>query len=303
MSGRNDRGGALFPGHKAASVPRYADTPIRLYADKPEELGHRASALARLFTPAAAAIDRTTDASLGRSLLISFSINHTRSVTQARFYSRYRATTKFAPRDNVASSLALFSRSSDQALFAPPPLSNRPHRSRRPASCWPVERISRCLVERMRAKRSVSRVRDRVDGRKRAVQDLCLQGRSDQRVTTALLHAVLEAYTGRGRPVLPGVRGYVPRVQRDVASNEYVCYLYLRVYFRCAGCHVNGQMVTADRSVTTTEDPCVTCRCNGGRLTCAKQACPVLHCPSSRIVHDPGECCPRCRGSTRGSIF
>ncbi|PBC32458.1 Kielin/chordin protein [Apis cerana cerana] len=65
------------------------------------------------------------------------------------------------------------------------------------------------------------------------------------------------------------------------------------------GCHVNGQMVTADRSVTTTEDPCVTCRCNGARLTCAKQACPVLHCLGSRIVHDPGECCPRCKGSGR----
>lgn len=64
------------------------------------------------------------------------------------------------------------------------------------------------------------------------------------------------------------------------------------------GCHVNGQMVTADRSVTTTEDPCVTCRCNGARLTCAKQACPVLHCLGSRIVHDPGECCPRCKGTS-----
>ncbi|CAD1472049.1 unnamed protein product, partial [Heterotrigona itama] len=67
-----------------------------------------------------------------------------------------------------------------------------------------------------------------------------------------------------------------------------------------AGCHVNGQLVTADRSVTTTEDPCVTCRCNAaGRLTCAKQACPVLHCPGSKIVHDSGECCPRCKGSRR----
>ncbi|KAK9297425.1 hypothetical protein QLX08_008855 [Tetragonisca angustula] len=68
----------------------------------------------------------------------------------------------------------------------------------------------------------------------------------------------------------------------------------------CVGCHVNGQLVTADRSVTTTEDPCVTCRCNAaGRLTCAKQACPVLHCPGSKIVHDSGECCPRCKGSRR----
>lgn len=61
---------------------------------------------------------------------------------------------------------------------------------------------------------------------------------------------------------------------------------------------MNGQLVTSDRSVTTTEDPCVTCRCNAaGRLTCAKQACPVLHCPGSKIVHDSGECCPRCKGT------
>lgn len=46
----------------------------------------------------------------------------------------------------------------------------------------------------------------------------------------------------------------------------------------------------------TTEDPCVTCRCNMGRLTCAKKACPVLHCPVSRIVQGAGECCPRCKG-------
>ncbi|XP_043270106.1 BMP-binding endothelial regulator protein isoform X1 [Venturia canescens] len=67
----------------------------------------------------------------------------------------------------------------------------------------------------------------------------------------------------------------------------------------CAGCYVNGQKVTAERTVTTTEDPCVTCRCNMGRLTCAKKACPVLHCPASSLVHEPGECCPICKGSRR----
>ncbi|GAB1861165.1 BMP-binding endothelial regulator protein [Camponotus japonicus] len=67
----------------------------------------------------------------------------------------------------------------------------------------------------------------------------------------------------------------------------------------CDGCLVNGQKVTADRSVTTTEDPCVTCRCNNNKLICAKLACPILSCPTSRIVHDPGKCCPRCRGSAR----
>lgn len=71
----------------------------------------------------------------------------------------------------------------------------------------------------------------------------------------------------------------------------------------CAGCSVNGQKVTAERTVTTTEDPCVTCRCNMGRLTCAKKACPVLHCPASSLVHEPGECCPICKGNFHPQLF
>lgn len=64
------------------------------------------------------------------------------------------------------------------------------------------------------------------------------------------------------------------------------------------GCLVNGQKVTEDRSVMTTEDPCVTCKCNKGHLTCAKQACPTLNCPVSRIINEAGECCPHCRGES-----
>ncbi|XP_034945608.1 BMP-binding endothelial regulator protein isoform X2 [Chelonus insularis] len=67
----------------------------------------------------------------------------------------------------------------------------------------------------------------------------------------------------------------------------------------CHGCYVNGQRVTSDRSVKTTEDPCVTCRCKDNRLTCTKKACPVQHCPVSRIAHEPGECCPYCSGNGR----
>ncbi|XP_015182767.1 PREDICTED: BMP-binding endothelial regulator protein isoform X1 [Polistes dominula] len=66
----------------------------------------------------------------------------------------------------------------------------------------------------------------------------------------------------------------------------------------CPGCFVNGQKVTDERSFTTIEDPCVTCQCNSSRLNCSKHACPVLHCPASRIFHEPGECCPRCKGIT-----
>lgn len=68
----------------------------------------------------------------------------------------------------------------------------------------------------------------------------------------------------------------------------------------CDGCLMNGQKVTADRSVTTTEDPCVTCKCNNNKqLTCAKLACPILNCPNAKIVRDPGKCCPHCIGSAK----
>lgn len=67
---------------------------------------------------------------------------------------------------------------------------------------------------------------------------------------------------------------------------------------------MNGQKVTADRSVTTTEDPCVTCKCNNNKqLTCAKLACPILNCPNAKIVRDPGKCCPHCIGKESYIFF
>lgn len=67
----------------------------------------------------------------------------------------------------------------------------------------------------------------------------------------------------------------------------------------CAGCYVNGQKVPTGMAVTTTEDPCLTCRCEMGRLNCAKKACPVVHCPPSRMFTEPGSCCPQCKGHGR----
>ena len=63
------------------------------------------------------------------------------------------------------------------------------------------------------------------------------------------------------------------------------------------GCRINGQLVTENRDVGIPEDPCLKCRCKGGRITCSKRACPVLHCPPKNVTRVPGECCKQCVGS------
>ena len=60
------------------------------------------------------------------------------------------------------------------------------------------------------------------------------------------------------------------------------------------GCLLNGQLVHEDRAVTLSEDPCVKCHCNGRRLTCVKQACPILQCPISLQYAPEGSCCKKC---------
>lgn len=64
----------------------------------------------------------------------------------------------------------------------------------------------------------------------------------------------------------------------------------------CSDCKINGQTATDDRDVTS-DDPCLKCRCNDGRLTCSKKACPVLQCSADRQHQPPGECCPKCTGT------
>ncbi|KAG5673745.1 hypothetical protein PVAND_003765 [Polypedilum vanderplanki] len=63
----------------------------------------------------------------------------------------------------------------------------------------------------------------------------------------------------------------------------------------CLGCYLNGQIVHEDRHVTLSEDPCVKCQCKGRRLTCEKQACPVLQCPQTLQYTPEGKCCKKCR--------
>jgi hypothetical protein len=68
--------------------------------------------------------------------------------------------------------------------------------------------------------------------------------------------------------------------------------------FRCypTGCRLNGHPIAEGREVTLSEDPCVKCRCNNKKLTCTKQACPVLQCPPHmQELPEKGSCCKKCR--------
>ncbi|KFM81699.1 Kielin/chordin-like protein, partial [Stegodyphus mimosarum] len=42
-------------------------------------------------------------------------------------------------------------------------------------------------------------------------------------------------------------------------------------------------------------DPCTTCQCRNGKMTCHNERCLPLQCPSDMIRSvDPGKCCPKC---------
>nr|XP_018911499.1 PREDICTED: BMP-binding endothelial regulator protein [Bemisia tabaci] len=44
-------------------------------------------------------------------------------------------------------------------------------------------------------------------------------------------------------------------------------------------------------------DACKSCACMDGQVKCAQQTCPQLNTPcppNSKLIHDPGQCCPRC---------
>ncbi|GBP55686.1 hypothetical protein EVAR_18977_1 [Eumeta japonica] len=68
-------------------------------------------------------------------------------------------------------------------------------------------------------------------------------------------------------------------------------------------CVINGQRVWEGREVRIPEEPCLSCRCARGGLSCAKRACPVLPCPPSQQLLPPGECCPRCTPPTADKIL
>ncbi|KAI8435152.1 hypothetical protein MSG28_003527 [Choristoneura fumiferana] len=71
----------------------------------------------------------------------------------------------------------------------------------------------------------------------------------------------------------------------------------------CDECVINGQRVGEGRDVRVPEEPCLSCRCVHGSLSCAKHACPVLPCARMRQYTPAGECCPRCVNPTVDKIL
>ncbi|KAL0841934.1 hypothetical protein ABMA28_014164 [Loxostege sticticalis] len=71
----------------------------------------------------------------------------------------------------------------------------------------------------------------------------------------------------------------------------------------CDECVINGQRVWEGRDVRIPEEPCLSCRCVRGALSCAKRACPVLPCPRAHHYTPAGECCPRCSHPTADKIL
>ncbi|XP_013186647.2 BMP-binding endothelial regulator protein [Amyelois transitella] len=71
----------------------------------------------------------------------------------------------------------------------------------------------------------------------------------------------------------------------------------------CDECVINGQRVWEGRDVRIPEEPCLSCRCVRGALSCAKRACPVLPCHRSQQTTPKGECCPRCLHPTADKIL
>ncbi|CAH2237616.1 jg7375 [Pararge aegeria aegeria] len=71
----------------------------------------------------------------------------------------------------------------------------------------------------------------------------------------------------------------------------------------CEECIINGQRVWEGRDVRISEEPCLSCRCVHGALSCTKRACPVLPCAVSQQYTPSGECCPRCSHPTADKIL
>ncbi|CAL8296622.1 unnamed protein product, partial [Boreogadus saida] len=59
-------------------------------------------------------------------------------------------------------------------------------------------------------------------------------------------------------------------------------------------CMLDGREYQNGQQWTPQSDPCSTCTCQEGEVSCVSPECPKLPCMHQ--VQDPGTCCPRCRG-------
>eukprot|EP00095_Tigriopus_kingsejongensis_P012565 maker-scaffold257_size234952-snap-gene-1.18 protein:Tk12565 transcript:maker-scaffold257_size234952-snap-gene-1.18-mRNA-1 annotation:"bmp-binding endothelial regulator protein" len=62
----------------------------------------------------------------------------------------------------------------------------------------------------------------------------------------------------------------------------------------CARCSRAGLQYVEGETKTDITNPCNTCTCSQGQLTCQRQACPVLPCKEHLVKKVPGQCCPVC---------
>ena len=63
-----------------------------------------------------------------------------------------------------------------------------------------------------------------------------------------------------------------------------------------------GQYIYNNNNHTRTVDPCTTCSCLNGYLTCRRVTCKPLLCAKQYQVSSPDQCCPVCQVSARDRI-
>ncbi|KAK8735832.1 hypothetical protein OTU49_005332 [Cherax quadricarinatus] len=57
-------------------------------------------------------------------------------------------------------------------------------------------------------------------------------------------------------------------------------------------CFLNGHLYTT--GMERTLDPCTTCTCHEGYITCQRATCPILNCSQEHQITQENECCPSC---------
>ncbi|XP_065139710.1 kielin/chordin-like protein isoform X3 [Paramisgurnus dabryanus] len=61
---------------------------------------------------------------------------------------------------------------------------------------------------------------------------------------------------------------------------------------RCEECRHEGQMYLEGESFVSRQDPCITCQCLGGQVTCGSKGCQAPQCTHPARSRD--QCCPSC---------